>query len=65
MSYDRIRTNINKNYTDEFFEKLPEYFPDGLRRARLRDKDRNLTIQGLARIGKKPEAVVIEDSVEA
>ena len=57
ISLERIRENINPRYTDEFLERLPQYFPNDLRRARLREKDGTLTKKGLARILKERQAV--------
>jgi hypothetical protein len=50
MSLERIRDRINQDYNDEFLKKLPEYFPNQLRRAVLKDKDGALTRPGLARL---------------
>jgi hypothetical protein len=50
ISLSRIRDNINPAYSDQFLEGLPDYFPNDLRRARLKDKDGNLNRHGLARI---------------
>ena len=35
MSFERIRSNINRYYSDEFLGRLPVYFPEVLRRAAL------------------------------
>ena len=45
VSFERIRKNINNVYSDDFLSALPIYFPDQLRRAKLKG---NKT--GLARI---------------
>ena len=36
MSYERVRKNINKAYTDDFLESLVTHFPNDLRKARLK-----------------------------
>jgi hypothetical protein len=45
MSFERIRKNVNESYSDQFLQKLPDYFPNQLRRARLKGNK-----LGLARI---------------
>jgi hypothetical protein len=45
VSFERIRLNINKALSDEFLDTLPVYFPDAVRKARLKDG-----VPGLARI---------------
>ena len=45
MSFERIRKNINQAYKDEFLEILPVYFPNQLRKAKLKGSK-----PGLARI---------------
>ena len=36
MSYERVRKNINKAYSDEFLESLVTHFSNDLRKARLK-----------------------------
>ena len=36
MSYERVRININKAYSDEFLESLITHFPNDLRKAKLK-----------------------------
>ena len=36
MSFERVRKNINQAYTDDFLEALPVYFPNLLRKAKLK-----------------------------
>lgn len=36
MSLKKVRKKINQAYTDKFLESLPEYFPNELRRAKLK-----------------------------
>ena len=36
MSFERVRKNINRAYTDEFLESLVEHFPNDLRKAKLK-----------------------------
>ena len=36
MSYERVRKNINKAYSDEFLESLITHFPNDLRKAKLK-----------------------------
>lgn len=36
MSYERVRMNINKSYSDDFLESLITHFPNDLRKARLK-----------------------------
>ena len=50
VSLEGIRKSINPRYTDKFLLSLPDYFPNTLRRARLRDIHGELTIVGLARV---------------
>ena len=45
MSFDRVRKNINKAYTDEFLESLIGHFPNEVRKARLKGSK-----PGIARI---------------
>ena len=45
MSYERVRSNINKAYSDAFLEALTATFPNDLRRARLKGSK-----PGIARI---------------
>jgi len=45
MSYDRVRENIDKGYTDEFIESLLKHFPNDLRKAKLKERK-----PGIARI---------------
>ncbi|MGB0496113.1 MAG: hypothetical protein ACPGJI_07135 [Kangiellaceae bacterium] len=45
MSFERIRKNINLSYSDHFLDKLPVYFPNDLRKAKLKGAK-----PGLARI---------------
>ncbi|MFK5913112.1 MAG: hypothetical protein QM484_01960 [Woeseiaceae bacterium] len=45
MSFNVIRSNINQALTDEFLESLPVYFPNNIRKAKLKGG-----IPGLARI---------------
>ena len=45
MSYERVRKNINKAYTDELLESLVTHFPNDLRKAKLKGGK-----SGLARI---------------
>lgn len=45
MTYERVRKNINKAYTDDFLESLITHFPNELRKARLKGAK-----PGLARI---------------
>ncbi|WP_089725121.1 hypothetical protein [Candidatus Thiosymbion oneisti] len=50
MSFDRVRKNINKSYTNEFLESLIEHFPKELRTARLKGSK-----SGIARIIESDE----------
>lgn len=45
MSFEGIRDRIDASYSDAFLQQLPGYFPNDLRRARLRGG-----IPGLARL---------------
>jgi hypothetical protein len=56
MSFERIRENVNKSYSDVFLASLPARFPDTFRKAKLRDKDGALTKPGLARIMQSEDA---------
>jgi hypothetical protein len=60
ISFDRIREKIKLDYTDEFLERLPEFYPNEFRRAQLRDGEGKFTKRGLARI----ERVVVEGRAE-
>ena len=45
MSFERIRKNISQAYSDTFLDTLPAYFPNQLRKAKLKGNK-----PGLARI---------------
>jgi hypothetical protein len=50
MSFERIRKNIRQDYSDEFLGTLPDYFPNDLRKAVIKDKNGGGRKPGLARI---------------
>lgn len=66
MSFTRIRARLNPGYTDEFLRRLPDYFPNELRRAVLRDtQSGELNIPGLARVITEPGDVIREAPSDA
>jgi len=64
VTLEAIRGHIGKGYSDQFLQTLPDYFPDELRKAVLKDKQTGaLAVPGLARI-RRGQPVVETDSAE-
>jgi hypothetical protein len=50
VSLQGIQESINSKYDNDFLLSLPDYFPNQLRRAKLRDAAGKLTRLGLAKV---------------